>query len=392
MRARSVKPGLFKNEILGRADPLYTVIFEGVWCMADRDGRLEDRPARLHVEVNPYRSIESTEQALDWLVKHRFLQRYEHGGNRFMAVPNFARHQMPHHREKPSSLPPPPKFQVNQEDVPAPGQARNWVGSAPLTPDSGLLTPDSGLHGLSASSPGRAPGQPSASPGLDQGHARARELGNQDWADALATRWSGYLTGNGLSVTEERARELAGKFRALGEARALATVQHAVDTGSMRLVPVPVTVPAVAPKPVGAGVTMGWMDALKAAYPAGQYRGVDWLNAERAVNRLLDDGEATPDQLVQAARDYAAQKAAQGKLGTQFVLAPSKFYANGEWRGPFPAGNGATHAAPARTFAQVEYDDVKRMIDAGDADAAIIEATGCEATTVARIRAGGARP
>ena len=76
MRARNLKPGLFKNEELGTADPLYTLIFEGLWTLADREGRLEDRPLRIHAEINPYRTALGTEQALDWLVVHRFISRY----------------------------------------------------------------------------------------------------------------------------------------------------------------------------------------------------------------------------------------------------------------------------------------------------------------------------
>ena len=41
-RARNIKPALFKNEILGVADPLCTLTFQGLWMLADRDGRLEN--------------------------------------------------------------------------------------------------------------------------------------------------------------------------------------------------------------------------------------------------------------------------------------------------------------------------------------------------------------
>ena len=35
-RARSLKPAIFKNEVLGTADLIYTVLFEGLWTLADR--------------------------------------------------------------------------------------------------------------------------------------------------------------------------------------------------------------------------------------------------------------------------------------------------------------------------------------------------------------------
>src|SRR5262244_3073085 len=54
IRARNIKPGIFKNELLGAADPLLTLLFEGLWCMADREGRLEDRPLRIKAEIFPY--------------------------------------------------------------------------------------------------------------------------------------------------------------------------------------------------------------------------------------------------------------------------------------------------------------------------------------------------
>ncbi len=55
MRARNIKPGFFKNEHLGTADPIVALLFEGLWLLADRDGRLEDRPLRIKAEIFPYR-------------------------------------------------------------------------------------------------------------------------------------------------------------------------------------------------------------------------------------------------------------------------------------------------------------------------------------------------
>lgn len=50
-RSRNIKPGLFKNEVLGVADPIYTILFQGLWVLADREGRLEDRPMRIKAET-----------------------------------------------------------------------------------------------------------------------------------------------------------------------------------------------------------------------------------------------------------------------------------------------------------------------------------------------------
>lgn len=144
MRARSLKPSLFKNELLAVADPLHTIVFAGLWCLADREGRLEDRPARIHFDVNPGRQFEGTCRALDWLAERGFIIRYQAEGRRLIQVVNFTKHQNPHCKEAPSTIPAPCKHGAST--VPA-----------VLTPDSGLLTPDS-------SPPERAPRKRAAPP------------------------------------------------------------------------------------------------------------------------------------------------------------------------------------------------------------------------------------
>lgn len=130
MRARNVKPAFFKNELLATSDPLYSLIFEGLWCIADREGRLEDRPRRIHFEINAGRAYELTEQSLNWLAENGFIQRYEHGGARYIQVVNFKKHQNPHHREPEST-------------IPAQGQPGASPSPAVLIPDSGFRIPDS---------------------------------------------------------------------------------------------------------------------------------------------------------------------------------------------------------------------------------------------------------
>ena len=137
MRARSLKPSIFKNELLAVADPVYMVTFIGLWCAADREGRLEDRPARLHFEINPGRAYEDTVQALAWLADKEFIQRYQVDGADYIAIPAFVKHQKPHQNEKPSTLPEPP---LATKVASACDQGTKHLA---LTPDSGLLNPDS---------------------------------------------------------------------------------------------------------------------------------------------------------------------------------------------------------------------------------------------------------
>jgi hypothetical protein len=144
MRARNLKPALFKNEILGTSDPLYTILFEGLWCLADRAGRLEDRALRIKAEVFPYRDGLDIDALLLWLHNLGFIVRYVVGGVRLIQIIKFLEHQSPHKNEVPSVLPELDRSGHNQgSDKARPKTAPLALTPSSLTPDSGLLTPDS---------------------------------------------------------------------------------------------------------------------------------------------------------------------------------------------------------------------------------------------------------
>lgn len=104
-RARNIKPGLFKNELLGVADPMLTTLFVGLWCLADREGRLEDRPLRIKAEVFPYRDNLDVNGYLTELERLGFICRYLVDGEALIQVLNFLKHQNPHKTERQSDLP-----------------------------------------------------------------------------------------------------------------------------------------------------------------------------------------------------------------------------------------------------------------------------------------------
>ena len=70
---------------------------------------------------------------------------------------------------------------------------------------------------------------------------------------------------------------------------------------------------------------MARLGQLRAAYPVGIYRETEWQVAERQINAHLDAGHEWGELLAGAER-YAAQCAATGKIGTQYVLSPVKFF------------------------------------------------------------------
>lgn len=105
-RARNIKPGFFKNDRLAECGPLTRILFAALWCEADREGRLEDRPKRIKAECLPYDDC-NVDVMLDELAARDFIVRYTNGKDRFIQVLAFNKHQNPHIREPASLIPAP---------------------------------------------------------------------------------------------------------------------------------------------------------------------------------------------------------------------------------------------------------------------------------------------
>jgi hypothetical protein len=104
MRARNIKPGFFKNDRLAELDLAARVLFQGLWCLADREGRLEDRPKRIKAEILPYDDVDAHD-LLEQLAAAGFIARYQVDGAAYIQVVNFLKHQKPHVNEAQSVIP-----------------------------------------------------------------------------------------------------------------------------------------------------------------------------------------------------------------------------------------------------------------------------------------------
>ena len=92
MRIRTIKPEFFKHDGMALLPPLTRLLFQGLWCLADCEGRLEDRPARIKVEVLPYDKCD-VDAMLAELQRGGFIIRYAADGLQLIQVLSFKRHQ-----------------------------------------------------------------------------------------------------------------------------------------------------------------------------------------------------------------------------------------------------------------------------------------------------------
>ena len=103
-RSRNIKPGFFTNEDLVELDFATRLLFAGLWTVADRKGRLQDRPKKIKIDIFPADSVD-VDVMLQELHDSKFVVRYEVHGVRYLQITNWSRHQNPHHTEKASEIP-----------------------------------------------------------------------------------------------------------------------------------------------------------------------------------------------------------------------------------------------------------------------------------------------
>jgi hypothetical protein len=139
-RARNIKPSFFTNELLGTEDPMVSLTFAGLWCLADKEGILEDRPLRIKAELFPYRENLDVNGYLTVLQRLGFIHRYVVNGVGYLQVINFEKHQCPHHTEKSKKY---PKYH-DVKDLTVKSPLSNGEKQVPTRSDS--LNHDSLIH------------------------------------------------------------------------------------------------------------------------------------------------------------------------------------------------------------------------------------------------------
>lgn len=150
MRSRDIKPGFFKNDQLADCSMAARLLFPGLWMIADREGRLENRPKKIKGEIFPFDDVDVA-SLLAELERAGLIRFYEVNGQNLIWIPQFKKHQSPHKNEKSSEFPAHPddlygmrSEQEQAKDGNTPEMDRSTPvisGQIPLTPSS--LTPSS---------------------------------------------------------------------------------------------------------------------------------------------------------------------------------------------------------------------------------------------------------
>ncbi|MFV5374646.1 hypothetical protein [Acinetobacter calcoaceticus] len=103
-RSRNIKPSFFMNEDIIELPYEARLLFIGLWTLADREGRLENRPKKIKMSLFPADDINVAEQ-LENISKFGFIELYNADGTDVIHIVNFVKHQNPHGLEKDSDLP-----------------------------------------------------------------------------------------------------------------------------------------------------------------------------------------------------------------------------------------------------------------------------------------------
>ena len=132
-RARTLKYEFFRNESLGYMPPHARLLFAGLWCLADKAGRLEDRPGMIKGYLFGFEN-DVTPEIVDGLLTllddADLIRRYHVEGERYIEIVKWSKHQHPHPREIASVIPAPTKDRSRHGQGHAHAKPRHDLGNA----------------------------------------------------------------------------------------------------------------------------------------------------------------------------------------------------------------------------------------------------------------------
>ena len=108
-RIRTVKPEFFTSEDIISLSPLARLLYIGMWCEADREGRFAWKPNTLKIRYLPTDNIEIY-SLCDEIVAAGLVVTY---GDGLAFIPSFSKHQSINPREAASTFPAPVEYSNN---------------------------------------------------------------------------------------------------------------------------------------------------------------------------------------------------------------------------------------------------------------------------------------
>jgi hypothetical protein len=200
-RSRNIKPGFFRNADLVELPVETRLLFIGLWGLADREGRMSDRPKQIKMEIYPADSFD-VDDMLGQLHRAKFIERYTVNEINYIQIVNFTKHQNPHRDEKASTIPAPCLHGANTVAI-------------GLIPDSLLLKPETLPSGESGCKSPREP-EPETLPPARAGLTTKSQIVDDFEPDVANARTA---LSHSLDLAAERERFVA-HYQASGEWRA----------------------------------------------------------------------------------------------------------------------------------------------------------------------------
>lgn len=115
MRDRIIRSEFWDDRELRLLPDGCQLLFQCLWAMADREGRLQDTPRRISANAFPFQDRD--EEVLRWLTQlaPKWIIRYQVDGNNYIQVRNWKKWASVHCQEKLSRIPPVPEsYNTNQ--------------------------------------------------------------------------------------------------------------------------------------------------------------------------------------------------------------------------------------------------------------------------------------
>lgn len=151
--ARDISPRLLTDDVLAETGPFGSWLYVGLSMLADRDGRLEDRPRQIKAAVFPYWTVptqgadlnadvsemygapaQSVEYLLSMLAARGLIDRYEADGVKVIQLTRWNSEQHPHPAEKASALPARCPESVTSESTLDPSWTQVGLPAVPSVP------------------------------------------------------------------------------------------------------------------------------------------------------------------------------------------------------------------------------------------------------------------